>query len=218
MNQRVVLCLSTVVLAALATGCSEDLPPGPDNTTLQVTPQFTGVAEGDSIQLTAMIGGEAVEATWETQYDSIATVSSTGMVYAHAGGFTGVTATLASNPARSRSASITVIPIPEVFSGEPVAGISGSGARGSASYYKIDVPAGTTNLTVTLAGGSGDVDLYLQHASRPTYDTADCWSFNGGNGEECSVDDPAAGLWYIMLDLWDPYSGVTLEATLTPAP
>ena len=216
MNQRVVLRLSTLALAAMVAGCGEDLPPGPDNTSLEVSPLFDEVAEGDSLLLTATIGGEAVEVTWASSDETNATVSPTGWVRGISGGFAAVTASLVSNPERIRSASITVLPIPEIFSGEPVSGIGSSGARGSGLFYKVDVPAGTTNLTITLAGGTGDVDLYVKHGSRPTSSDADCWSYNGGNGEECSIDDPAPGMWFILLDLWDAYSGVTLEATITP--
>ena len=218
MTHRVVLRISTLALAFLIAGCGEDLPPGPDGGALEVSPLFTGVAEGDSIQLTATMGGEPVDVTWASSDETKATVSATGMVHGIAEGFAAITAALTSNPGRMRSASITIVPIPEIFSGEPVTGISSSGARGSGQFYKVDVPAGTTNLTITLAGGTGDVDLYVSHGTRPTSAEADCWSFNGGNGEECSIDNPAPGLWFILLDLWDPYTGVTLEAILTPAP
>ena len=43
-----------------------------------------------------------------------------------------------------------------------------------------------------------------------------CASFNAGNTELCSEPSPTAGTWYVLLELWDPYAGVTLTATVTP--
>lgn len=216
MSHRIVVRLSTIALAALIAGCSEDLPSEPNETVLQVTPLFTGIAEGDSIQLTATIDGEPVDVTWTSGDESVVSVSEDGWVVGNTGGFAPVTATTTTGPERTRSASITVIPIPELESGVPETSISSSGARGSGSFFKIDVPAGASNLTIELSGGTGDVDLYVRHGTRPTSSVADCWSFNAGNTESCSIDNPDAGMWYILLDLWDPYSGVTLTATVTP--
>src|SRR6185295_14564760 len=67
--------------------------------------------------------------------------------------------------------------------GVPVSGLSG--ATGSQQFFKIDVPAGQTTLTVTITGGSGDADLYTRFGSRPTLSTYDCRPYKTGNAETC---------------------------------
>jgi hypothetical protein len=216
MLARKAVRFSPLVLALLIAGCDNDHPVEPEDARIQVSPLSFGIAEGDTIRLTATLGGEPAEVTWESSDEAVATIDATGLVTGVSGGTASATAALVSNPQVMRSASVTVIAIPELTSGEPVTGIASSGARGSGLFYKIEVPAGATALAVTLSGGTGDVDLYLGHGGRPSNLEADCWSFNAGNDEACTIDDPAAGWWYILLDLWDPYTGVTLTATVTP--
>ena len=43
-----------------------------------------------------------------------------------------------------------------------------SAARGSWVYETLSLPSGAKNLQVTIAGGSGDADLYTRDAARPT--------------------------------------------------
>jgi len=216
MNKRTVTRLSTALLAVVALGCADDYNfTEPDNP-LIVTPAFIGIEEGQTTQLTATVGGEPAAVTWSSDDPSILTVSSTGLVTSLKAGTTGVIATLVADATKTRSSSVTVIAFPVLTSGTPVANLSSSAPRGTMAFYTINVPAGTTNLTVTLAGGTGDVDLYLRHDLKPTYDDNACASFNGGNDEECSIDNPTPGRWFMALDLWEAYAGVTLEATITP--
>lgn len=98
-------------------------------------------------------------------------------------------------------------------SGTPRTGLAG--AEDSETIYRISVPAGATNLLVTTAGGTGDLDLYVRAGQVPTPSASDCESAGGSNDESCSFDDPATGTWYILLSGFDAYSGVTLTATVT---
>ncbi|MEK8031449.1 M4 family metallopeptidase [Ideonella sp. DXS29W] len=95
--------------------------------------------------------------------------------------------------------------------GTPVSGLSG--ASGSQTFFKIDVPAGQSTLTITISGGTGDVDLYTKLGARPTLSTYDCRPYQSGNAETCTVTSPAAGTYYVMLNGYSAYSGVTLTAT-----
>jgi vibriolysin len=95
--------------------------------------------------------------------------------------------------------------------GVAVSGLSG--ATGSQSFFKIDVPAGQTTLTITMSGGTGDADLYTKLGARPTLSVYDCRPYQSGNGETCTVTAPAAGTYYVMLNAYSAYSGVTLTAT-----
>lgn len=91
-----------------------------------------------------------------------------------------------------------------------------SGAESSSRFFSITVPAGTTQLTVTTTGGTGDMDLYLRLGNLPSTGSFDCESANFDNDETCTVNSPAAGTWYVMLYGFEAYAGVTITATLTP--
>lgn len=87
-----------------------------------------------------------------------------------------------------------------------------SATLGTNQYYYIDVPAGRPTLTVTTSGGTGDVDLYLRLNGAPTATAFNCRPYIDGNYETCTIANPAAGRWYIMLNGYNAYSGVTLKA------
>lgn len=229
MTHRTVLrFFSSALLAVFVLGCGDDEgPTGTEGPFLTVTPLFRGIDEGESIQLAATLGGNPVAVTWVSENPARATVSSTGLVIgvnACAGApatpvctsnLVPITATATSDASMKRSASITVIRLTgtAVQNGVPVTGISSSGARGSTQLYRLFVPAGATSLRVTLAGGTGDVDLYVRRQTPPTTSSFTCASENGANNELCVITNPASGTWYLLLGLWDPYAGVTLTAT-----
>ena len=98
-------------------------------------------------------------------------------------------------------------------SGVPVSGLSG--ATGSQAFFKIVVPAGQSTLTITMSGGTGDADLYTKRGARPTLSVYDCRPYKTGNAETCTVTAPVAGTYYVMLNAYSAYSGVTLTATYT---
>src|SRR6185369_9146587 len=102
-----------------------------------------------------------------------------------------------------------------------------SGDFSSETFYRISVPAGITNLSVTTSGGTGDVDILLRKGAaavcQPFSGTlADCLadkvsSFDG-NAEAISVANPAAGDWYLDMLGYLEYTGVKLDVTATFAP
>lgn len=89
-------------------------------------------------------------------------------------------------------------------------------SQGSWEYYPVNLVAGYSNLTVTVSGGSGDVDLFVRHGSQPSSSTYDCRPYKSGNAESCSFTNPASGTWYIGLNGYSAASGVTLNVTATP--
>lgn len=93
-----------------------------------------------------------------------------------------------------------------------------AGAKGSTTYFKIDVPAGMGSLKVTTSGGSGNVDLYVQLSALPTTTTYACRSITTTNADSCTLTNPAAGRYYVMLRGTSAYSGVSLLATYAPLP
>jgi vibriolysin len=95
--------------------------------------------------------------------------------------------------------------------GVPVGNLSG--ATGSQTFASINVPAGQTTLTVNISGGSGDADLYVRFGSKPTLTSYNCRPYLNGNSETCTFNAPAAGTWFVMLNGYAAFSGVTLKAT-----
>ncbi|BBN83830.1 alkaline serine protease [Pseudoalteromonas sp. A25] len=89
-----------------------------------------------------------------------------------------------------------------------------SGATGSQSYFKIDVPAGSEALSFVLGGGSGDADLYVKQGGLPGINDYQCRPYKNGNAEQCDFTNPAGGEWFAMLHGYASYSGATLTATV----
>ena len=115
----------------------------------------------------------------------------------------------------------TYAPVPEqataLTSGVPVPNLSG--AASSEKYYKIDVPTGQDFLTIEIAGGTGDVDLYVKKGAKPTLSSWDYRPWLSGNDEKVEIESPAAATWYILLRGYQTYTGLTLTATYgTKAP
>jgi serine protease len=133
------------------------------------------------------------------------------------GGIHHTTLSVAAGPLR-QFVEVTVTRMVALQSGVPVTSLSG--APRSQRYFVIPVPAGADSLRVDVSGGSGDADLYVRRGALPTFTAWDCRPFIGGNNERCVAVAPAAGDYYVMLNGFDAYSGVTLAATVfgTPPP
>ena len=82
--------------------------------------------------------------------------------------------------------------------------------------FTLDVPAGMSNLTISISDGSGDADLYVRFNAAPTTGSWDCRPYLNGNNETCSFSNPQAGTWHIGVRGFFPYSGVTLTASYSP--
>ena len=74
-----------------------------------------------------------------------------------------------------------------------------SGASGSLTYFTLAVPAGATNLSFVMSGGSGDADMYVRYGSAPTTSTYDCRPYKNGNNETCNISSVQAGTYHVML-------------------
>ncbi|MGA7439259.1 MAG: protease pro-enzyme activation domain-containing protein [Luteibacter sp.] len=90
-----------------------------------------------------------------------------------------------------------------------------SAAKNAKLNYTVVVPAGATNLKIAISGGSGDADLYVKLGSAPTTSSYDCRPYVTGNTESCTATAPTAGTYYVMLNAYAAFSGVTLKATWT---
>lgn len=99
----------------------------------------------------------------------------------------------------------------ELGNGVPVTGVSGG--SGSTQYWTITVPSGATSLTISMAGGSGDADLYVRRGAQPTTSTYDCRPYRSGNNETCTFNAPQAGVYHVMVRGYSSFSGVTLTGS-----
>ena len=79
--------------------------------------------------------------------------------------------------------------------------------------FTQDLGAGYSNLTVTISGGSGDADLYVNYGSASSTSTYLCRPYKNGNSETCSFDNPQSGTWYLDLRGYSNASGVTLSVS-----
>ncbi|MFP2911366.1 PPC domain-containing protein, partial [Pyxidicoccus sp. 3LFB2] len=88
-----------------------------------------------------------------------------------------------------------------------------SGARGAKQYFSVTVPEGATNLKFTMSGGTGDADLYVRYLNAPTTTSYNCRPYSSGNNEVCTFPAPGEGIWYVMINGFSAYSGVSLVVT-----
>ena len=88
-----------------------------------------------------------------------------------------------------------------------------SGSSGSTAFFTIDIPAGASNLTFNMSGGTGDADLYVRFGSAPTTSSYDCRPYSAGNNENCDFPSPSTGTYHVMIRGYSAYSGVSLVAS-----
>ena len=83
-----------------------------------------------------------------------------------------------------------------------------SATQGNDIMYTMDVPAGASNISFAINGGSGDADLYVRKGTAPTDSTYDCRPYRNGNNESCSGS--GEGTYYVRVKAYSSFSGVTL--------
>jgi microbial collagenase len=82
---------------------------------------------------------------------------------------------------------------------------------GNYDYLYLQIPAGTTQLRISAAGGSGNCDLYYNPATWATTGSYTHRSVDTGNAESLTVANPAAGYHYVSLYGASGCGGVTVE-------
>ena len=99
-------------------------------------------------------------------------------------------------------------PATELEKGVPQTGLTGG--TGDELRYIMNIPAGATNLSFVMSGGSGDADLYVRFGDEPTTSTYDCRPYSSGNNENCDFATPQAGTYHVMVRGYSSFSGVEL--------
>ncbi len=93
--------------------------------------------------------------------------------------------------------------------GVPVGGVSG--AASSERRWTFTVPSGRSGVSIRIAGGSGDADLYVRRSNAPTTSTWDCRPYLSGNTESCTFSQ--SGTYHVLVRGYSTFSGVTLTAS-----
>jgi len=87
-------------------------------------------------------------------------------------------------------------------------------STGQEVVYTMDVPAGATNISFTMSGGTGDADMYVKFGSAPTDSSYDCRPYKNGNAESCTATS-AGGKYYVRVKAYSSFSGVSLTGKFT---
>ncbi|WP_254423987.1 S8 family serine peptidase [Rhodanobacter sp. C03] len=93
-----------------------------------------------------------------------------------------------------------------------------SGATGSSSVYKLDVPAGALALTLRTLGGTGNVSIYVKAGSAASATDYDFKSASSaGNTESVAISRPKTATYYITVVGESAYSGVSVVGSYVAA-
>ena len=174
-------------------------------TTSGLTATFTD-ASSDS-------DGTIASHSWTFGDGGTSTATSPSHTYAAAGTYS-VTETVVDNlgASASKTASVTIAPEGNVLQNGVGITITDATVNHQQNWTMV-VPAGATALTFTLSGGTGDADLYVKFGAAPTTSSYDCRPYVSGNNETCTISNIQAGTYYVMVNAYAAYSGVTLKGS-----
>lgn len=101
----------------------------------------------------------------------------------------------------------------QLSNGIPVHGLAANTKTGLA--FRMTVPAGATDLSFNINGGTGDADLYVKFGNKPTFSSYDCRPYDNGNNETCKINNIQAGEYHIVVLAYQSFTGVTLTGKYT---
>jgi PKD repeat protein len=161
-------------------------------------------------------GGTIGSHSWTFGDGGTSTATNPSHTYAAAGTYS-VTETVkdsVNNTSSSKTSSVTVTAASNVLQNGVGVAIADATVNHQQNWT-MPVPAGATNLVFTLSGGTGDADLYVKFGSAPTTSSYDCRPYVAGNSETCSIATVQTGTYYVMVNAYAAYSGVTLKGSYT---
>lgn len=112
-----------------------------------------------------------------------------------------------------------ITPPPPPVSGVLENGVAQTGLSGSTSEeldFTMQVPAGATDISFDMSGGTGDADLYVRFGAAPTTATYDCRPYANGNNESCTGTSDN-GTYYVMVRGYSAFNGVSLVGNYSDA-
>lgn len=192
-----------------------------DAIAVTVTPSSATMSIGESRTFGATVSGTTVQGvTWSSSNSAVAFVDQAGRVTARANGTATITARSNHDVSKFGTATVTVgASAPGTPSGVTrlTSGVvvTISGSEGSERLFVITVPPNAARLEVKSIGGVGDLDLFVSRAAPPTPSSYNCASEGSNNTELCSIANPTAEEWYVLVLGFEPFSGATLTATVT---
>lgn len=160
--------------------------------------------------------GTIASRSWNFGDGTTSTATNPTKTYSGAGIYT-VTLTVTDNQGatgtRSQSVTVDGTPPPSGTLQNGVPRTSLSATTGQNLNFTMDVPAGASDLRFVISGGGGDADMHVRFGSPPTLSAYDCRPYTSGNNETCTFASPQAGRYYVMLNAYSSFSGVTLTGS-----
>ena len=155
--------------------------------------------------------GSIASRSWNFGDGSSSTATNPSRTYA-AGGTYNVTLTVTDNAgaSASKTSAVTVSSGTALILSKGVPVNNLSAATGASVNYVMNVPAGASNLTFTMSGGSGDADLYVKFGSAPTDTSYDCRPYKSGNAETCTFATPSTGTYYVRMKAYAAFAGLSI--------
>lgn len=101
--------------------------------------------------------------------------------------------------------------------GNGQANIDLSANAGETLKYVFNLAEGVSDVTVSMSGGTGDADLYVRQGGEPSLTEYDCAPYLSGNNEQCSVVNPVVGRYYVNIQAYETFNGVSLALNYTGA-
>lgn len=93
------------------------------------------------------------------------------------------------------------------------AAVNFSAALGGQAKYTFVVPAGSSNLSFKMSGGTGDGDLYTQLTTAPTSTSYLAKSDGSSNTESILIAAPAAGTYHLLANAYAAVNGASIVAS-----
>ncbi len=160
--------------------------------------------------------GSIASRSWNFGDSSTSTATNPSHTYSAAGTYS-VALTVTDNSGATNTKTLSVTVASSGGGGNVlqngVALTGQAGATGAQLFYTVVIPAGASNLVIATSGGTGDADLYTKFGSNPTLSSYDCRPYVSGNNENCTVASPQAGTYYVMLNGYAAFTGVSIKAT-----
>jgi PKD repeat protein len=160
-------------------------------------------------------GGTITAHAWTFGDGGTSTATSPSHTYAAAGTYT-VTDKVTDNLGATNTKTSTVTVSSGTGGNVLTNGVAVTGlaaTTGNKLNYTMAVPAGATGLTFAISGGTGDADLYVKFGSAPTLTSYDCRPYITGNNESCPITTAQAGTYYVMLNSYASFTGVSLKGS-----